>query len=151
MVELLYQNDEKWKNIQILDTPYTLGSHGCLITASANVKNLHENKIIENPETLYNKLVQNNGITKNGLVIWDVLSKILGCKINYFYTGELDYNINSYYVVHYYLKDEKGNSYGHFTNLIECENSNYFCFDVYNRINKLKKRNEIDRYVKYLF
>lgn len=151
MTQLFFQNDNRWKNEKFANTHRLFGDIGCLVTASANVKNLHTGVPVMTPCMLHDELKKNDGFTKDGLVIWSVLEKILGCKIDIDYKGHIDYDVNSLYVVHCYLTDKMGKKYGHFTNLIEMKDFKYYCYDVWDGKNKIKTCNDIDRIVKYIF
>lgn len=143
---LLYQNDELWKNEKLGNTKLTIGSHGCLLTSLTNIYN-QKYRQDKTPDQFNRELIQNNGYTKDGLIIWDTAKKLLECdRIDINYKGVIDYDMYNYFIVNYL-----NFGYGHFTNLIEKSNNDFFVFDVYDNKNKLKKVNEIRRVIKVYF
>ena len=143
---LYYQNDERWKNTKLGNTEMTIGSHGCLLTALTNIYN-QEYRQDKTPDILQKELMALSGMTKEGLIIWDVAKKILKCdRIDHNYKGVIDYDMYNYFIVNYL-----NYGYGHFTNLIEKSNNDFFVYDVYDGRNKIKRINEIRRVVKIYF
>jgi hypothetical protein len=84
-----------------------------------------------------------NGYTNTGLILWDVVTRILEIRIDPNFSGVVDYGIYTYYIVNYI-----NFGVGHFTNLIEKENYRYFIFDVWDGKNKLKEHKDIRRVIK---
>lgn len=60
---ILSQRDPQWANIQLGTSPYTIGSHGCTITALAMF-------IGTTPDYVNKRLLEVNGYAQGCLVIW---------------------------------------------------------------------------------
>ena len=136
---MYYQNDPKWKHNKLNNSAMTIGAKGCLVTALGNASRFEKKR----PCLMSDLLRFENGFTKDNLVIWAVASKILNAKIDHDYKGEIEYSINTIYIVNFL----NGNN-GHFTNLISKQGDNYNIFDVwdgkYKTISKPRRLVKID-------
>ena len=116
-----YQNDPRWKDIQIVETrPYTLGSHGCLITSLTNAFNDSLRSSAEckscylpySPDMMLGLLKQHKAINSDGLVVWSAAEEALSAEIKPF-----DANIDYYYPYHIVQYCHCG--FAHFSNVLE--------------------------------
>lgn len=73
-VAALSQRDTRWSNQQLGRSPYTIGTHGCLITAIASGVNL-------TPTQVDDILTRSGGFTPEGWVIWAKLFKVPKIKL----------------------------------------------------------------------
>lgn len=119
------QNNRKWKEYSINNSKTTIGEVGCLLTSICNIYNIHHNVKIT-PITLNTRLINNNGYTDGNLIIWSVVESLLDVEIQHIFTGKVEYDMNSYYIVNFLNFGT-----GHFTNLISKDNDKYNIFDVW--------------------
>ena len=120
-----YQNNPKWKNKPLNNSQMTIGEVGCLLTAICNIYNLRNCHNIT-PEDLNSYLIKNKGYTESNLIIWSVVEEFLDAKIQHYYTGEVEYSLNCFYIVNFL-----NYGVGHFTNLIKKEGEKYYIYDVW--------------------
>lgn len=78
-MELLSQQDKKWKGEKLGKSKWTIGNAGCVITSLCNCHNLAGNNIT--PDELNRMLTDIGGYTKDGDLYWSCAEKILGCRI----------------------------------------------------------------------
>lgn len=162
---LLLQNNSLWSKDIMADGKkgtYTLGEHGCVITSVCNIINMHKKLKADskpcNPRDL-NKLVkENKGYTEDGLVIWAVLEKIIGAKIEpYFYLinerGKDNHygNVNFQQENVYYIARLNTDTGYHFLNMLGVCSGNYLLFDVYDDRFLFVPSYEIKRIIKITF
>jgi len=150
---MFYQNDARWKNIKLGNSKYTIGSHGCVITFLCNIHHIR-NKDDMTPIKLNSLLLEKNGYTADGLVYWNIVQDILKCRIDSDYKGSIEYDLNNYFSVNYnntYIENGIKKTIGHFVNLIEKQGIEYFVFDVWDGLKKVKKHNEIRRVIKVFY
>ena len=120
------QNNMRWKNASINNSKVeTIGSVGCLLTSLCNIHNAKYNDDMTPPD-LNDKLIMNNGYTNGNLIIWSVVEHILKCSIKHYYEGEVEYDMNSYYIVNFLHFGT-----GHFTNLLNKKEDRYNIYDVW--------------------
>lgn len=139
-----YQNDERWKNTPINRSSNTLGEVGCLVTSLSNIYNIRNKDGIMTPAIFNDLLLKKHGYTKDNYVIWAKASDILNAEIKHIYSGDIEFDINSYYVVNFLNFGA-----GHFCNLISKEGDKYNIFDVWD--GKYKTINKPRRLVKITF
>lgn len=120
------QNDKNWKNTPINNSSNTIGEVGCLLTSLVNIYKIKHSDSIMTPPYLNALLIEKNGYTPGNLIIWAAVEKALNVKIQHIYTGEIEYDINSFYIVNFLNFGT-----GHFTNLLSYENGKYNIFDVW--------------------
>ena len=152
--KFFYQNDERWKNIQMVDTrPYTLGSSGCLVTSLTNAYNDYNREHAEckscylncTPDMMLGLLKQHKAINEDGLVVWAAAEEALSAEINPF-----DANIDFYYPYHIIQYINFGSA--HFSNVIKImENGNIFIYDVYSGSCKELLPNQVRRWINLRF
>ena len=123
---MFYQNDRRWAGLPINNSSETIGSVGCLLTSLCNIAIDRDCDIDIDPEILNQMLIDNNGYTSGNLIIWSVVSELLGVEIDHIYTGKIDYDINAYYIVNFLNP-----TVGHFTNLLSKHGDNYNIYDVW--------------------
>jgi hypothetical protein len=120
------QNNKIWKHEPLNKSDNTIGEVGCLLTSLVNIYKIKHPDSIMTPLYLNALFVEKNGYTKDNYIIWSVVETILDVEIQHIYTGEIEYNINSFYIVNFLNFGS-----GHFTNLLSYENSEYNIFDVW--------------------
>lgn len=145
MQQLVYQNNELWRDKKLGRSQLTIGSHGCLITSLCNIYNMRSKNFIT-PDTFNGLMTENHGINSQGLVIWNIAEIILKAKIEHIYKGAMTYDVNSYYIVNFLLS-----GHGHFTNLLEISGDKYFIYDVWDASYKVLKAKDIRRVVKVIY
>lgn len=105
-----YQKDARWAGESLGRTSDTMGSHGCLVTATSMA--LANLGFQTNPSDLNARLTDNDGFTKNGWLIWDGIRKVTGGRaVAQYYDDVSEDIINScmregdYPLVQFYLKN----------------------------------------------
>ena len=134
------QNDPLWKDKSLNNSKETIGGVGCLLTSLSNISNLANSKTIT-PIDLNRELILYNGYTNDNLIIWSIAEKVLDLKIIHYYTGDIEYTLNDFYIVNYI-----NYGYGHFTNLISKKGGEYNVFDVWD--NHYRTKTDIRRVIK---
>ena len=124
---MYYQNDPKWKHKKLNNSAMTIGEVGCLLTALCNVYLEKNPDCPITPPDLNTLLIKNNGYTDNNLIIWSAVSEILDMEIQHMYTGEIEYDVNAFYIVNFL-----NFGVGHFTNLVKKEGDICYIYDVWN-------------------
>jgi len=123
---MYYQNNPKWKDKPLNNSVMTIGQVGCLLTALCNVYLEKNPDCPLTPSDLNTLLIKNKGYTQNNLIIWSVASEILDMDIQHIYTGEIEYDVNAFYIVNFL-----NFGVGHFTNLISKDGDKYYIYDVW--------------------
>ena len=105
-----YQNDARWAAESLGRTSDTMGSHGCLVTATSMA--LANLGFQTNPSDLNARLTDNDGFTKKGWLIWDGIRKVTGGRAAAQYYDEVNEDIinscmreGDYPLVQFYLKN----------------------------------------------
>ena len=105
-----YQKDARWAAESLGRTSDTMGSHGCLVTATSMA--LANLGFQTNPSDLNARLTDNDGFTKNGWLIWDSIRKVTGGRAAAQYYDEVNEDIinscmreGDYPLVQFYLKN----------------------------------------------
>ena len=128
---MFFQNDKRWAGLSLNKSSETIGSVGCLLTALCNIAIERDPDIEINPELLNIRLIENNGYTKGNLIIWSVVEDLLDVHIDHIYTGDIDYDIDTYYIVNFLNPTT-----GHFTNLLSKHGDKYNIYDVWDDTKK---------------
>lgn len=105
-----YQKDARWAAESLGRTSDTMGSHGCLVTATSMA--LANLGFQTNPSDLNGRLTQVDGFTKNGWLIWDGIGKVTGGRAAAQYYDDVSEDIinscmreGDYPLVQFYLKN----------------------------------------------
>lgn len=105
-----YQKDARWAAESLGRTSDTMGSHGCLVTATSMA--LANLGFQTNPSDLNARLTDNDGFTKKGWLIWDGIRKVTGGRAAAQYYDEVNEDIinscmreGDYPLVQFYLKN----------------------------------------------
>lgn len=105
-----YQKDVRWAAESLGRTSDTMGSHGCLVTATSMA--LANLGFQTNPSDLNSRLTDNDGFTKKGWLIWDGIRKVTGGRAAAQYYDEVNEDIinscmreGDYPLVQFYLKN----------------------------------------------
>ena len=105
-----YQKDARWAAESLGRTSDTMGSHGCLVTATSMA--LANLGFQTNPSDLNSRLTDNDGFTKKGWLIWDGIRKVTGGRAAAQYYDEVNEDIinscmreGDYPLVQFYLKN----------------------------------------------
>ena len=105
-----YQKDARWAAESLGRTSDTMGSHGCLVTATSMA--LTNLGFQTNPSDLNARLTDNDGFTKKGWLIWDGIRKVTGGRAAAQYYDEVNEDIinscmreGDYPLVQFYLKN----------------------------------------------
>lgn len=147
-MELLTQNDPRWKDVKIGKSKYTIGEAGCVLTSLCNVANIY-GPAWWTPDDLNKRLTAIDGYD-DGCVRWNAAAKILGCHIDSDYRGSLDFNSSQ----QFYIAKYKNLGSDHFTNIFgRCGNqyilcNQYILYDVYSGQVIIKTAAEIERIIK---
>lgn len=164
--KFFFQNDERWKNIQITETrPYTLGSHGCLITSLTNAYNdynrehaecescylpytgkpQHDGSVSYTPDMMLGLLKQHKAINEDAMVVWKPAEEVLNAEIEPFCKAPDPYF--AYQIVQYV-----NFGYMHFSNVIKImDNGNILVYDVYSGACKELLPNQVRRWINVRF
>ena len=152
--KFFFQNDERWKNIQMVGTrPYTLGSHGCLITSLTNAYNDFNREHAEckscylpyTPDMMLGLLKQHKAINEDAMVVWSPAEKALNAEIEPF--CKLPDPYFAYQIIQF-----TNFGYAHFSNYIKTlDNGNIFIYDVYSGACKELLPNQIRRWINVRF
>lgn len=149
---MLTQTDTRWKNIRLGKSDVTIGQSGCLLTSLCNIYNENSRRqakcpsctIELTPDILNKRLMEINGITAGGLVIWDKACKVLKADIRPF---DKDFDMNFEYHIVGFI-----NEYNilHFCNVVSLDD---FCivYDVYTGDDRLVNPIDIKRYININF
>lgn len=147
-MELLTQNDKKWRYEKMGKTDLSIGGFGCAITSLCNIANMNGKDFTPFDLNIY--LTDKNGYQNGANVVWAVAGKVLGLKIEPYWwlaghgEPELDFNdTKTKYIVRYAI----GNKF-HFTNLLGSTKSSYIVFDVYDGKLCFINKSKVDRIVK---
>ena len=105
-----YQKDGRWAGESLGRSSDTIGSHGCLVTATSMA--LANLGFQTNPSDLNARLTDNDGFTKKGWLIWDGIRKVTGGRAAAQYYDEVNEDIinscmreGDYPLVQFYLKN----------------------------------------------
>ena len=105
-----YQKDARWAAESLGRTSDTMGSHGCLVTATSMA--LANLGFQTNPSDLNARLTDNDGFTKKGWLIWDGIRKVTDGRAAAQYYDEVNEDIinscmreGDYPLVQFYLKN----------------------------------------------
>lgn len=74
-VPLISQNDPRWKDIKLSNSPYTVGSDGCLITCIAMIESYYKKTQVTPP--MVNQRFKDSGGFTGALVNWVTVPRIL--------------------------------------------------------------------------
>ena len=140
-MDLLTQNNTRWKSIKIGKSKYTIGDAGCVLTSLCNAANLYG--LDWTPDDLNRQLTAINGYD-DGCVRWNAAAKILGCQIDSDYRGSLDFNSSQQFYIAKYING----SLDHFTNILGRNGNQYILYDVYSGQVIIKTATEIARIIK---
>lgn len=72
----LSQRDPKWRDVKMGNTPFTISHYGCLLTDVSMLSSYYGE--YKSPKELAKKL----SFTKDGLLIWSSIPKVLPFKLN---------------------------------------------------------------------
>ena len=105
-----YQKDARWAAESLGKSADTMGSDGCLVTATSMA--LANLGFQTNPSDLNARLTQADGFTKNGWLIWDGIRKVTGGRAEAQYYDDVSEDIinscmrsGDYPLVQFYLKN----------------------------------------------
>lgn len=138
------QNDIRWKDKPLNNSLNAIGEVGCLLTSLVNIYKIRHPEIDITPFSFNRGLIEHDGYTKDNYIIWAVVEKLLDVKIEHIYTGVIEYDVNSYYIVNFL-----NFGCGHFTNLVSKKDNDYNIFDVWD--GKYKTITTPRRFVKVRF
>jgi hypothetical protein len=150
-MELLTQTDKRWKNEKMGKSKCKIGDSGCVITSLCNTYNLNGGDFT--PDEL-NRILGDNGYTKDGDLYWACAEKILNCKIQHKAwvkeqgIGKMNEVLNeriSFY--HHIICRYINSGYQHFTNVINVFGNYIIVFDVYDGKIKVLHKTDINRLV----
>ena len=142
-MDLINQNDARWKHISLGPTNMTIGSSGCLLAALSNVYNLNRGYNEMNPTILNRDLLQNSGFTRDGLVVWSAVEKLWNCKV-IFDNKKLD--VNQFNIVRYNFLGGT-----HFTNLLNKYGDKAVIYDTWDDEVKCIEWGKITRVTTLIF
>ena len=152
-MNLLIQNDLKWKNEKLGKSKYTIGDSGCVITSLCNCANLYGGDIT--PDELNRMLIDINGYTKDGDLYWNCAEKILNCKIQYKSwvkeegIGKLNEILCNKRISqkHQLICRYLNKNTQHFTNVLNVFSNYVIIYDVYDGKVKVLNKTDINRLV----
>ena len=105
-----YQKDKRWASERLGKSSDTMGSDGCLVTATSMA--LANLRFQTNPSDLNARLTQVDGFTAKGWLIWDGIRKVTGGRAVAQYYDEVSEGIinscmreGDYALVQFYLKN----------------------------------------------
>lgn len=143
-VSFFYQKDGRWKDEELGESRYTIGSSGCIITCLASicsVNDMNNDSILNvNPSTLNQYLREQAVYDHDGNIQWDELQKALGVTVIRENTSEVNSDILSEYIrsgkypivrVHMPITGKN-----HYVLLIGSQNGSFLCMDPLSRTNE---------------
>lgn len=149
-----YQNDPRWKDIQIVETrDFTLGSSGCLITSLTNAFNDYNKQNAEckscylpyTPDMLLGLLKQHKAINEDALVVWSAAEEALNMECEPFCSAPDPYF--SYQIVQF-----TNFGYSHFSNVLGIlDDGDIRIYDTYNGSVKDLLPNQVRRWINVRF
>jgi len=97
LVPLFRQNDPRWGDEQLAETPGTIGSEGCAISSAAMV--LAAYGIDTDPPRLNRFLVEHDGYTPQGWIYWEKAAELAPDRVRHVYEDlptywEIDRNLS---------------------------------------------------------
>ena len=120
------QPDSRWKDYQITKD-VTIGKYGCLLTTLCNILNILNYNFF--PDTLADRLKEENGFTAAGFIIWEAIFRVFGIK----HTKLFDISKTKFSddPLKFWIVQVPYKNTGHFCQIIKAEGSDIYYFDVY--------------------
>lgn len=129
-IEYYRQDDDSWKDINLGNSKYTMGSSGCITACIASAISESDNPM--DPGELVTLLSENNVYDDDGNMQWGRLDELEGFEVQVYSSPDkaaIDECLaqNHYPIVKVHRKSLV--SYHHFVLIVGSENGEYICMD----------------------